>query len=159
VERADPLRYRPLEMSLLRNGQPVRWGIVNRRPFAFLILAFALILAPLGLCLGHGAKAAIPTHSAAATGHGPHGAPAASADRRQHEDGGERHFCAECRPDSFVKASAAYAQGLASIAAIDAALPAVPKMVAPEMARPVFAHERSPPPRPPSRRYRIRLQV
>ncbi len=129
---------------------------MKARPLAFLMLALALVLAPMGLCL---------SHAAAAAGHvqGPamqHGDPQASVDHSSHGDSDKGHYCAECRPDSFVKAGKAAPAdvaptGLAAPLMVSAPVPAF----ALQTSKATFARGISPPPPPRSRTYRARLQI
>ena len=144
--------------AVVARPQSLYGDLVNTRPFTFLMLALALILAPLGLCLDHGAAVAAPVHASAMQ----HGGSEAAADHSGHGDAGDAgqsHFCAECRPDTFLKAGAGAAPDASAASPAFALLPALPETVAPRRATLTFARGLSPPPPPRSRRYRIRLQI
>jgi hypothetical protein len=128
---------------------------VKTHPFTHLMLALALILAPLGLCLNHAMAAAAPVNASGMH----HGAPQAAADHSGHGDVGNAHFCAECRSDSFVKAAKSAVPDIAPASAA-APLPAAPSdTFAPQTFAQTFARGLSPPPSEPFRKYRIRLQI
>lgn len=129
---------------------------MNPRPLALLTLAFALILAPLGVCIGHGAAAAaVPV--VISDMH--HGAPQAASGHSRHGDDGQAHFCSECRPDSFVKAAKSNVPDVAPVKPAFAIPAAAPAAFVLRPARLYFARGLSPPPPPRLRTYRIRLQI
>jgi hypothetical protein len=126
---------------------------VNRRPAIFVLLALALLLAPLGFCFsGTPAMAAAPDAS------GMHHASPVSVAHSNHGKAGAIHFCPECQPPSFVKAGKAAAPDLAPLSAVIAPVSAV----APFAAGPtqsLWARRPSSRPPPLRRNYRIRLRI
>jgi hypothetical protein len=126
---------------------------VNARLVAFLLLALALILAPLGICAGGGMAAAAPAHAP-----GMHHASQPTSHHSGHGAPGKVHFCPDCQPPSFVKAGKTAPPDLAP--PIQAVWPvALAAPFTPAMTKPAWTSGpswRSPPLR---RTYRIRRQI
>jgi hypothetical protein len=126
---------------------------VNRSPAILVLLALALLLAPLGICFsGPPAMAAAPHAS------GMHHASALSAPHSDHGKAGRIHFCPECQPPSFVKAGKTFAPDIAPVAvAVVPVAAAAPFTFAPVRSTWVRGLSSRPPPL--RRTYRIRLQI
>jgi hypothetical protein len=122
------------------------------------LLAVALLLAPLGLCLGGGAAMAAAPHmsamhhaSPASASHAGHGAP-------KHGAVGKIHYCPEYQPPSFVKAGKVAAPDIAPLGTAIAPV-ALPAPVAFSPAGSVWPRGPSSRPPPLRRTYRIRRQI
>ena len=126
---------------------------VTRRPALFVLIALALLLAPLGMCLSGGAAMAAP-------GHGPamhHGGTTPASHHKQ-SDRGKLHFCPDCQPPSFVKGGKVAAPDVAPLNAAIAP-PVAGRPLALDTARATWARGLSTRPPPLRRTYRIRLQI
>lgn len=132
---------------------PTRDGLVNARPVTFVLLAFALILAPLGICVGGGMAAAAPAHAS-----GMHHAPQPAASHSGHSSPGKAHFCPDCQPPSFVKAGKTVAPDVAPLTAAIVPIAVVEPFTF-ATKRSVWTRGLSPRPPPLRRNYRIRLQI
>lgn len=137
---------------LSRERIGTRDALVNARSLAFVLLLLALILAPLGICLGDGMAMAAPAHASGmhhsaqpATGHSGHGNP------------GRKHFCPECQPPSFVKAGKTALPDVAPSAAVAPTAPVVP--FTPALTKFTWIPGPSSQAPPLRRTYRIRLQI
>jgi hypothetical protein len=126
---------------------------VTRRPAIFVLIALALLLAPLGICL-NGSPAMAASANASAMHHKAQ-TPTAHHGRDGH---GKLHYCPECQPPSFVKAGKVAAPDVIPLSAalgpvaVVQPLPFVPAKLT--WARGLST--RLPPVR---RTYRIRLQI
>jgi len=119
----------------------------------YVLLALALLLAPLGVCLGGGAAMAVASHQSAM-----HHASPASGSHGGHGGPGRIHYCPECQPPSFVKAWKVAVSDIApSSAAIVPVAPAAAFAFNP--ARSAWAPSPASRPPPPRRTYRIRLRI
>jgi hypothetical protein len=119
----------------------------------FVLLALALLLAPLGLCLGGGAAMAAASHPS-----GMHHASPSLISHVDHRAPGKLHYCPECQPPSFVKAGKVAAPDVAPIGAGIAPV-AYLAPIAFNPIRSVWASGPSSRPPPVRRTYRIRLQI
>lgn len=142
-----------MSVPLSQDRIPARGGLVNARPVTFVLLALALVLAPLGICAGGGMAMAAPAHAS-----GMHHAPQPTTGHSGHGTPGKAHFCPECQPPTFVKAGKTVAPDVApSSAAIMPIAFAVP--FSPIEARATWSRAPSSRPPPLRRSYRIRLQI
>jgi len=142
-----------MSVPLSHDRIPARRGLVNVRPVTFVLLALALVFAPLGICAGGDMAIAAPAHAS-----GMHHAPQGATGHSGHGTPGKAHFCPECQPPSFVKAGKTVAPDIApSSGAIVPIAFAVPFSLSEARA----SWSRAPSSRPPPlrRAYRIRLQI
>jgi hypothetical protein len=119
----------------------------------FLLIALALLLSPLGVCLSGG-----PAMAAPGQGSRMHHATQTSGSHQGHPDHGKFHYCPDCQPPSFVKAGKIAAPDGAPLhAGMAPLISAQPPVFRP--ARAAWAHGPSPRAPPLRRTYRIRLQI
>jgi hypothetical protein len=119
----------------------------------FLLIALALLLSPLGICLSGGPAMAAPSH-----GIGIHHATPASGSHQGHGDHGKLHYCPDCQAPSFVKSGKVATPDIAPLnAGIFPRIPAQPPVLRP--ARAAWVHGPSTRAPPIRRTYRIRLQI
>lgn len=131
---------------------PTKCRPVTRRPTIFVLLALALLLAPLGVCLS-GSAAMAASHAS-----GMHHASASPSPHSDHRVPGKPHYCPDCQPPSFVKAGKVAAPDIVPLSAgIAPVAPAAPVVFAPTKS--LWARTPSPRPPPLRRTYRIRLQI
>ena len=126
---------------------------VTRRAALFVLIALALLFAPLGVCLSGAPAMAAPAHAS-----GMHHTAQTPAPHHGREDHGKLHYCSECQPPSFVKAGKVAAPDAVPLGAAIAPV-AIAQPVAFAPAKSTWAPGRSTRAPPVRRSYRIRLQI
>ena len=126
---------------------------VTRRPAIFLLIALALLFAPLGVCLSGAPAMAARTHASAM-----HHAPQTPSPHQGREGHGKLHYCPDCQPPSFVKAGKVSAPDAVPLSAVIAPV-AIMQPVAFVPAKSAWAPGRATRAPPLRRTYRIRLQI
>mgnify|MGYP006952616062 CR=1 FL=1 len=119
---------------------------MSRNPLALLVLSLAMLVAPLGVCLGRGHVQAMPASTAM-----DHGVAAHQAATHGHEHVTDRgdsknHFCPDCKQTSFVAGAKAIPDRGALLSLADFYPPAIARVaVVPAIAPAHFWNGRAPP--------------
>lgn len=134
---------------------------MNRNPVALLILTLAMLLAPLGACIGQGHAQAAPKAAKMHHAAGMHHNGEATPGHDVHKGAAKHHFCADCQPPTFVGAGKASFDTISFVALAPAAAPAVVQVLAAWDAEPAHRWFGRAPPIPPPLPIttKVRLQI